>query len=447
VTAAGPISAAGPPAPVAAPGAPTAASLPAPAFAAPPPPRRRLSSLLAGTPSRLSALSTVTVLALLAFGIVGALAIGARASALADARSDAEQLVRLQLIRTNLVQADAAAANAYLAGGLENPAQRDQYRASIDAAAQGLVAAANAAPAEDIGPLAQINASLARYTGIIESARANNRQHFPVGAAYLRQGSTLLRTDVRPVLIATSDATANRVLDDYDASARATLALEVVSILALVVLLGGQVWLARTVRRVFNVGLVGATGIALVVGSIGLVAMSWAQGRAEEVRQHPYAAVAALAQARVNAFDAKSQESRNLIFQGSGAGDTDWKALDAEVTRQLDAATAAGASSLADRLAAWRAVHEEIRRLDDGGEWKAAVVRSTGDEAGSSNQEFAAFARASQDELDAEVAETRDGLDRAHLPLVTVQLLVVLAGAIAAACAGYGYARRLAEYR
>jgi hypothetical protein len=437
----GPVSPVGahpPPPPPAGPSAPAAAGAAA----------GRLGSLLASTPARLSALSTLSVVALLAFGIVGALAVNARASALADARATAEQLVRLQAIRTNLVQANAAATNAYLAGGLEVPDQRDRYRTSVTAAAHDLAAAAHAAAdADEAGALGRVGESLATYTGLIEAARANNRQFFPVGAAYLRQGSTLLRTDVLPVLAGASDATANRVLDAYDASDRAAAALAVVAAAALAVLAGGQLWLARRMHRVLNVPLAAATGAVAVAAIVALGVMGWAQSRAEDVRQGPYAATAALAAARVAAFDAKSAESLTLILQNSGGGDSDWKALDEQATSQLAVAEAGGPHPLADAYGAWRAVHQDIRGLDDGGDWRGAVARATGTGADSSNARFGDFAGAAQGRLDAQVTSTRDGLGATHLPLVTAGLLTLVAGIAAAVAAWWGYARRLEEYR
>src|SRR5436190_893333 len=41
--------------------------------------------------------------------------------------------------------------------------------------------------------IAAIAASLPEYTGLVETARANHRQGFPVGAAYLRDASELMR--------------------------------------------------------------------------------------------------------------------------------------------------------------------------------------------------------------------------------------------------------------
>jgi hypothetical protein len=402
---------------------------------------------LADTPSRLGALSLVSVAAALAFGLLGALGVSTRGTELTSAHRHTEQLVRLQAIRTQLVQADAAATNAFLTGGLEDPAQRRQYVESIDAVATGLTEAAEQANPMDVDELATVNRALVTYTGLVESARANNRQHFPVGASYLRQASDLLRREVQPALTSLSDAEVNRVLDSFDGSASAVNFLMIGLVLALVTFVAGGVWLARKVHRFINVPLGAATAAVAVVAVIALVAMGWAQARADEVRDHSFAAALALAQARVAAFDAKSDESLRLILQGSGAGDTRWKALDAEVVRQLKAATAAGAKSHDDTLAAWRAVHTEIRRLDDGNDWRGAVALATGPGEGSSNEAFAAFAAASQDELQRAVEETGGELPVAANTMAWFAALVLLAGAVAAVAARRGYAQRLAEYR
>ena len=112
---------------------------------------------------------------------------------------NAEQLVRIQTIRTNLVKADANATNAFLVGGLEPPAVRDAYADGIATTARTL-AEASAARSDDATALERVNRVLTEYTGLIEAARANNRQGFPVGAAYLRQASRVLRDDALPTL-------------------------------------------------------------------------------------------------------------------------------------------------------------------------------------------------------------------------------------------------------
>ena len=161
--------------------------------------RELLAGAISGTPGRMRVLGAIAIVAGLVFGVVGFLAVSGFHSDLDEARTNAEQLVRIQSIRTNLVTADANATNAFLVGGLEPPEARDAYTEGIATTARAL-AAASAARADDSTALERVNRVLTQYTGLIEAARANNRQGFPVGAAYLRQASRVLQDEALPSL-------------------------------------------------------------------------------------------------------------------------------------------------------------------------------------------------------------------------------------------------------
>jgi len=116
-------------------------------LAAPPQTRqvvvRAARNAFAGTPGRLRLAGVATVLACLVFGLFAFVAATTRANALANARADAAQLVRVQSIRTNLVFADANLTNAFLVGGLEPPSARAAYEQGIATASKTLADAAN----------------------------------------------------------------------------------------------------------------------------------------------------------------------------------------------------------------------------------------------------------------------------------------------------------------
>ena len=74
---------------------------------------------------------------------------------------------------------------------------------------------AQAQPA-DADALAALNAHVLDYAGLVEAARANNRQGLPVGAQYLREASNGLRADALPVadaLVEANTARADRLAD------------------------------------------------------------------------------------------------------------------------------------------------------------------------------------------------------------------------------------------
>ena len=220
--------------------------------------------------------------------------------------------------------------------------------------------------------------------------------------------------------------------------------------LTALVLLGGQWWLAQRTHRILNPAVVVATIVVALGAIVGLVVMSSAQAEAERVRTGAYTATVALAQARVAAFDAKSDESLGLIYRGSGAlYETPQKQAAQSAVDALDKArTVEGRAvgPVADALQRWQEEHQKIRALDDAGRWDDAVKQAT-DVGGPSNTAFNEFDGASRQRLDAEVASTRDGLDGAQRSPRLFVWLVLLAGLAAAFAAWRGYDERLEEYR
>jgi hypothetical protein len=410
--------------------------------------RTALEDRLVGTPGRLRVVGGACVLACLVFALLGASAFQARAHALADARADAAQLVRVQSIRTNLVQADANATNAFLRGGLEPPALRASYEQGVAAASALITSAARANPA-DAPELGRVNQALSQYTGLIATARANNRQGFPVGSAYLRQASTVLRGQILPALARVNDANAARVAASYDDAANAWLRLGLAAVIGLGVLGWGQLWLARRTHRMVNTPLAAATAgvlLAVIGGGFVLVAQ---QSAAERIGNGSYQAAAALAQARIAAFDAKSNESLTLIQRGSGSAyETAWKAGVDEARTQLQRAVDAGVDpAVVDTLDTWVTVHQQIRKFDDRGEWEDAVGQATGTGANNSNAAFQDFADTTQQALGREASAVADGLASVRLPLVIAGWLVLAIGILAAVGAWWGFTLRLEEYR
>ena len=103
-----------------------------------------------------------------------------------------------QNLYADLSAADAAAATAYLSG-IETPQQRARYQQALADAASALAdATAGATDAGTRKAVAEISAQLAAYTGLVESARANNRQGLTIGSAYLREASWLMQGTLLP---------------------------------------------------------------------------------------------------------------------------------------------------------------------------------------------------------------------------------------------------------
>ena len=83
----------------------------------------------------------------------------------------------------------------------EPRAVRERYERDIATASALLVKAAAATTADGSGRHAQmrtLNERLPVYTGLVEAARANNRQGLPLGGAYLRYANEQMRSELLP---------------------------------------------------------------------------------------------------------------------------------------------------------------------------------------------------------------------------------------------------------
>jgi hypothetical protein len=266
-------------------------------------------------------LSVVVVAGAVCFGIVALLAERSREHAATAARSQTEPLlVQTVNLYTALTDANATATATFLRGGLEPPARRAQYlqdlrfaSASLGALIRGLGDGAGTRSA-----VGTIGRQLPVYSGLIEAARANNRQGFPVGAAYLRQASALLAGTLLPGADRLYASEARALSDDYAAgTATAVLVLLSVAVLIAVALLtASQVYLARVSRRIFNVPMLLASAMLAGTAIWSLIGVINEQN-ALAAAHRDSDAVEVLSASRILLSRAQSDESLTLVGRGS----------------------------------------------------------------------------------------------------------------------------------
>jgi hypothetical protein len=169
-----------------------------------------------------------------------------------------------------------------------------------------------------------------------------------------------------------------------------------------------------------------------------------------QVRDGSYAATLATATARIAAFDAKSNESLTLIARGSGSAfEKAWQGSSKVVADESAAAAklSSGAKTMGELWTAYASTHTQIRKLDDGGQWEAAVSQATGSGANSANTTFDAFDSSSGAALTSSTRTASDSLDGPRTWLQLAAWLGRLVGLGAALSAWWGVALRLEEYR
>lgn len=217
---------------------------------------------------------------------------------------------------TTLSVADAAAATAFIAGA-EPQAVRQRYEQAItDASVAVTRASSGLTDPPLVELLGRVNAQLTVYTGLIETARTNNRMGNPVGSAYLSEASALMQQRILPDAQSLYDATSARV--DAETTASTKIPALVMIVVATTLGFGAFVhrWLARRTKRRVNVGLV-AGGLAIVVMIIWVgsaLAISTAGSRAaKNTAAESLKTVTGLA---ITAQQARADETLSLIRRG-----------------------------------------------------------------------------------------------------------------------------------
>jgi hypothetical protein len=428
--------------------------------------QRRLD--LTTTPGRIRLLLGALVLLSLAWGGLAAFTASQYASATSSVVTVREPLsLDAQQIYSRLSDANDAATTAFLTVGLEPAATRQRYLADIAAASSGIenataqAGAGTGAAARDLTALAQ---GLPTYAGEIETARADNRLGLPLGAAYLREASALMRGTL---LVKAQDLYATENVSLNGASAQATggplIGVVVAAGLAvgLALYLAAR-WLRGRTNRVFNVGLLAA--MAIVVLSIGWLALAFAGARSDllNAQARGLATVQAVAQVSIAAQEAHADESLTLI---DNAGDsspdpyqpdylTTERALGPGPGTLLGAATAAARGTPAAPAVTaavtdaqgWFGAHKLVRSLDDNNNHPAAVASVLGTAPGDAGQAYTKLTGDLSTAVNADQAVFNSTAHSAAGAYTGLAPGVAAAALIMAAACAWGLGRRLAEY-
>jgi hypothetical protein len=430
--------------------------------------RHRLQIRLRRTPGRL-ALVMVGLIALgLLAGGAGVLSVQDRSNLVNRVTATSGPLaVAAQDLYRSLSDADASAASEFLdtgpVVGTQPGALRSRYQVDIASASAALATvAAGVTQSTGVAAVGQISAQLPVYSGLVETARTYNRQRVPLGAAYLREASGLMRNTLLPAAEKLVQSVTSRLITaGNDAAGFPWIALPL-GLLAVAGLVVAQVRLKRRTNRVFNVGLVGATAAALALVIWLGAAWAAAAGHLDASRRDGTDSVNALTQARIVALRARSDESLTLIARGNG------KTFDDRYTAELaqllsgsrggllgsarasatDATTRGAIDAAIADAKQWQTVHKQIRQLDDtGGDYGKTVSLAIGagqDSAGGIfgrlDADLDKAISHSGDRFSREAGKAGDALSGVAIGLGVLTILLILGVAV-------GYQRRIAEYR
>ncbi|MFI6868949.1 hypothetical protein [Nocardia sp. NPDC050406] len=387
-------------------------------------------------------------------GVLGALAIVSAALCLVTGVVCANQLNGKQTRRDVLLErtepvafgaqrlyvalsaADASAATAFLSGGVEAPEVRDRYQQALGEAAAALAEATAGADDDQTKEIvARITAELPAYTGLVESARANNRLGHPVGSAYLRQASGLMQNSLLPTAEKLTSNRISAVRDDQRGIAAQPGTAIFLLLLTLVLLAATSLILLRRTNRRVNLGLVTAAGLTILTLLWTVTATLVAAQAVDDNATGARARFETLVQARILAQQARTVETLQLVTRGDiTESERAFANHTGGLRSRLD--TVHDAVTLAE-FTAWTDSHArqtEAYRTD----YAAAVDRAIGDGPDTTATNFGDLDAALLDALTRVRGELRDGVDAGgdRLWLSPSGALLFMAAAAAAVLVG-----------
>ncbi|WP_410562126.1 hypothetical protein [Amycolatopsis sp. cmx-4-61] len=420
----------------------------------------------ATTPGRLTVIAVGLVLLSLVSGLAATLSVQDRDDTISGVIDHREPLAAAaQQVYRSLSDADATAASAFLSIGTEPPELRQRYERDVAEAGAALAKAASDATdvADAAGPVDVLNQSLPVYTGLIETARANNRLGYPVGASYLREASELMRAKILPAAQDLYRVDTERLVEEQDSATGFPWLATILVVALLAALIAAQVYLTRRTNRLLNVGLVVATAavvVSLLWGAVALIVQGSLVGSGQDDGSHR---VDVLVRARIAALQARADETLTLVARGDGAAyEKDFGTNAARLVGPdgqgglLGEARGlikdgAGVAKVADAEKAakdWLKAHKEVRAQDDAGQYQEAVDFAVlEDKADGSAPAFRQLDDSLQAAIDVGRQEFLDDTHNGDRALTLLAPGLAVLALVAAAGVTMGIRERLREYR
>ncbi|MGC4933529.1 hypothetical protein ACLQ3C_07585 [Gordonia sp. DT30] len=422
------------------------------------------------TPGKLVLIAVVLALAILGTGWYGSNVLENRTNSLKSMIDRGEPLAEAsQVLYSSLSIADASANSAFISGGLESPDLRTRYSNALATASASLMRAAGSsgAPGEDDdADTRAVNADLKTlattipvYSGLIETARTNNRLGNPVGSAYLGQASALMHDQILPAAQRLYERRSKAIADPQHTLTVPPYGVYAGLLILALALIAVSRYLRRRTRRRFNIGVLAAlTAIVggliwlLVSGLTSVAATNSAKSDgADPLRQ--------LTEARILTQQARSAETLSLIRRtdqsdfdqtfatatsGISALLTD---LGGRTSSTGGALTPAQVQSVTSALDQWQKSDQQARAAIERGDFRQARMLTIGTTPESTAGSYAAVDSALTDAITTTRTSFRDDINTAQRLIGYTGTGILVLTIFAAVALVIGLIPRVREYR
>ncbi len=408
------------------------------------------------TPGRILTIGVVLSALVIACAFATSTTINDRQAALTTVLDHSEPLAfAAGQLYTTLSVADAAAATAFIAGAEPQDVRQRYEQAITDAAVAVTRASAGLTTEPMIELLGRVNAELAVYTGLVETARTNNRAGNPVGSSYLSEASALMQSQILPNAQRLYEETSARVDAETTASTRIPAPVVLVVLATVMFGLFANKWLTKRTRRRVNVGFVaGGLAVLIMVVWVGTaLVISTADSRsAKNTAAQSLKTVTTMA---ITAQQARADETLALVRRG----DEDVRkqsyyqrieSMQEQLTTFLNADTDIDKEDLSgadDLLRKWRASNDRINAYIAVGDYQAATQVALGNGEDNSTPAFSTLDAALSKAIEQSRTQLRTDIVNARRVLSGATFGAAALSIIAAIAVALGLWPRLSEYR
>lgn len=420
---------------------------------------KRFARFISATPGLLTVVSVILVAAIVAAGGAMTASSGNRQGELSTMVNRSEPVsFAAQELYNSLSVADAVATTGFLADSSRTADTRQPYREALDTASRAVIRASNGTDdpsSREMTLILEIQEKLPTYVSLVTEAGANNRQGFPLGAAYITQASALMQDELLPAAAELHDRTSSTVVDQQHRLTRPNWFSLSGLVAAVLLLLIAQLWLAAWSNRRINIGYAAATtltGIALIWAGFSALS-TWHDGpRGVAGTSQPLQNLTAL---RIDVQQARSTEVLGLV-QRDYTTDTQTAFSDriATIDTQLEQLRTI-ADHREDRdliddaresLRSWDTAHAEMVSLVRQGSYTDAVQATVGDGADGVSESFTTLDTDLETLIDSARGQLRTYLSDAGDAARRVNLLVLVLSVSSILCVILGTRPRLQEY-
>lgn len=416
------------------------------------------------TPGRMSVFALLAIIVVLTGGIVASNTITQRQSYHETLLAEVEPVANAsQALYSSLTIADSAANTAFITGGIEPAELRDRYLQAIATSSSSIIAASQGldrTDEESIDQLAHINAQLATYTGLVETARTNNRVANPVGSAYLASASTLMQDTILPAAADLYDRQSTSVGESDREWSSPPWGSFLLLGLAIGVLILLQQWLWRLTGRRANPALALASLLMVATFLLTMIAGFLAANDNAKGLSEGAAPMNELTRQRINAQKVRAQETLNLVRRTDPEGSATERAAilggvrdtltvylgDEEDPGSISLDAHGAVTDAISALDEWTAAQNRADSLYQQGDYQGAITISSGQDEGDSGAAFDEFDESMQDAIEEARDTLRSRIDNARRTSSSGPDLIIALSTLAAFAVVVGIAPRIREY-